>query len=123
LFDDGAKPAHNKERVSPDRTDVTVNVEARISETERLATILHLCRALTGVAITGNELLGFTTVREGPAAMVDALEQNGGQDRLDRDRDRNNDNGTGGIEPPNGGIKIRVCSTVPVNILLDPQTT
>ena len=66
-----------KERVSPDRTDITVNVKARISETERLATILHLCRALTGVAITANELLGFTTVSERLAAMVDEFKQNG----------------------------------------------
>lgn len=65
------------ERVSPDRTDVTINVEARITETERLATILHLCRALTGAAVAANELLGFTTVSERLVAMVDEFEQNG----------------------------------------------
>ena len=66
-----------KERVSTDRTEVTVNVEAGISETEQLGTILHLCRALTGVAITANEILGFTTVSGTLAAMVDEFEQNG----------------------------------------------
>ena len=66
-----------KESVAPDRTDITINVEARIPAAERLATLLHLCCALTGAAITANELLGFTSVSGMLAAMVEEFENNG----------------------------------------------
>jgi hypothetical protein len=65
------------ERISPEGTEVTVNVEARIMPTERLSTILHLCRALTGAAITANELLGFTSMSGKLAAMVEEFDGNG----------------------------------------------
>jgi hypothetical protein len=65
------------ERVSPERTEITATVEARITPAERLSTILHLCRALTGVAITANELLGFTSVCGRLTATVEEFENNG----------------------------------------------
>jgi hypothetical protein len=49
-----------KERVSPDQTHITINVDAQMSAAKRLATILHLCRALTGAAIAANELLSLS---------------------------------------------------------------
>jgi len=66
-----------KETVSPERTEITINVEARIAPTERLATLLHLCRALTGAAIGANELLGFTSVSQRLTEMVEEFENNG----------------------------------------------
>jgi hypothetical protein len=65
------------ERVSAERTEITVKVEARVSPNERLSTILRLCRALTGVAITANELLGFTSVSSRLTSLVEEFENNG----------------------------------------------
>ncbi len=65
------------DRSSPDRSEVTVNVEAQITAGERLASTLHLCRALTAVAITANELLGFTSASESLTALVEEFERNG----------------------------------------------
>jgi hypothetical protein len=67
--------------LSSERTEstrvLTVNVEARIPPAERLNTVLHACRALTGVAVGANELLGFTSASAELAALVAEFEANG----------------------------------------------
>jgi hypothetical protein len=67
----------SKERIAENRTEIVVSVEARRSEAEILSTILHLCRALTGVAIGANEILGGTTASDQLGAMVTEFENNG----------------------------------------------
>ena len=67
----------SKERVAENRTEIVVSVEARRSNAEILSTILHLCRALTGVTIGANEILGFTTASGQLDAMVTEFENNG----------------------------------------------
>jgi hypothetical protein len=65
------------ERSIPTQTAVTVNVEAQMMAGERLDTMLHLCRALMGVAIAANELLSFTPVSGRLTALVEEFERNG----------------------------------------------
>jgi hypothetical protein len=67
----------SRERVAENHTEIVVSVEARTSDAEMLSTILHSCRALIGVAVGANEILGFTTASNQLGAMVTELEANG----------------------------------------------
>ena len=49
------------ERVSEKRTTVNISVEPQLHNDETAKTVRHLCRAVMGVAITANELLGNTS--------------------------------------------------------------
>jgi hypothetical protein len=65
------------ERIAENHTELVVSVEARTSDTEMLSTILRSCRALMGVAVGANEILGFTTASSQLEAMVTEFETNG----------------------------------------------
>ncbi|MGH9675556.1 MAG: DUF5677 domain-containing protein [Candidatus Acidiferrum sp.] len=67
----------SRERIAENRTEIVVSVEARTSDAETLSTILHSCRALMGVAVGANEILGFTTASGQLGAMVTEFETNG----------------------------------------------
>jgi hypothetical protein len=56
---------------------LTVSVEGRTSPAELLGTILHACRALTGVMVGANELVGFTSESDKIEALVSEFEKNG----------------------------------------------
>lgn len=56
-----------------------VNVIPRTSPAEALTTILHACRALMGVAVGVNEILGCTEVSATLAALMTEFEANGWQ--------------------------------------------
>jgi hypothetical protein len=66
-----------QERIAENHTELVVSVEARTSDAEMLSTILNSCRALIGVAVGANEILGFTTVSGQLEAMVTEFETNG----------------------------------------------
>ena len=66
-----------RETVSKSHTELVVSVEARASDAEMLSTVLHACRALMGVAVGANEMLGFTEASEKLAAIVTEFENNG----------------------------------------------
>jgi hypothetical protein len=72
----------SRERLA-DRTELVVSVEAKRSDAEILAAILHSCRALMGVAIGANEILGFTTASSQLGAVVTEFERNGWAARAD----------------------------------------
>jgi len=67
----------SREQIVLNRTELVVSVEARTSDAEILSTILHSCRALMGVAVGANEILGFTTVSAQLGAIVTEYEKNG----------------------------------------------
>ncbi|MGA8499412.1 MAG: DUF5677 domain-containing protein [Xanthobacteraceae bacterium] len=67
----------SREQIAENRTELVVSVEARTLDAEILSTILHSCRALMGVAVGANEILGFTTVSAQLGAMVTEFEKNG----------------------------------------------
>ncbi len=64
-------------RIAKDHTELVVTVEAGTSDAEILSTILHSCRALMGVAVGANEILGFATASGQLGAMVTEFEKNG----------------------------------------------
>ena len=59
------------------KASLTVSVAARTSPAELLETILHACRALTGVMVGANELVGFTSESGKIEALVSEFEKNG----------------------------------------------
>ena len=59
------------------RPSLTVSVEARTSPAELLETVLHACRALTGVMVGANGLVGFTSESGKVEALVSEFERNG----------------------------------------------
>lgn len=67
--------------LSSERTDttheLTVSVIPNTPPKEVLSTVLHACRALTGAAVAANEMIGFTSVTDGLAALVTEFETNG----------------------------------------------
>jgi hypothetical protein len=65
------------ERVGDKRVELMVTVEPTTQSKELLDTLLHLCRALIGVAIGANEILGFTSVSGRLGALVSDFEKNG----------------------------------------------
>jgi hypothetical protein len=67
----------SRKQIAKNRTELVVSVEARTSDAEILSTILHSCRALMGVAVGANEILGFTIVSAQLGAMVTDFEKNG----------------------------------------------
>jgi len=67
----------SSERVEGNRTELVVSVEARTSDAEILSTILQCCRALMGVAVGANEILGFTSASGKLSALVTEFEKNG----------------------------------------------
>ena len=68
---------HLSSEVIDGQAGLTVSIEARTNSAERLSTVLHACRALTGTAIGANELLGFTGISAELAKLVREFEQNG----------------------------------------------
>jgi hypothetical protein len=66
-----------REQIAENHTEFVVSVEARTSDAEILSTILHSCRALTGVAVGANEILGFTAASGQLGIMVTEFETNG----------------------------------------------
>jgi hypothetical protein len=67
-----------KDRVD-DRVEVTVSVIPRTPANEVFSTILLACRALMGVAVGANELVGFTSESAKLEALVVEFERNGWQ--------------------------------------------
>jgi hypothetical protein len=67
----------SSERVAENRTEVVVSVEARTSDAEMLDAILLACRALMGVAVGTNEILGGTTVSGQLEHLLTEWEANG----------------------------------------------
>jgi hypothetical protein len=67
----------SSERVSDLETIVTVAVEPKFGKDEMARTVRHLCRALMGVAITANELVGFTSASASLTAAVHEFETRG----------------------------------------------
>ena len=71
--------------LSSERTDVgaelTVSVIPKTTAKEVLSTVLHACRALMGVAVGANELVGFTSASAMLGALITEFEQNGWQRR------------------------------------------
>jgi len=70
-----------QERIAEDHTELVVSVEAGISDAATLSTILHACRALTGVAVAANEILGFTAATAQLEAIMTEFEKNGWEAR------------------------------------------
>jgi hypothetical protein len=64
-------------QIAENHTELLVSVEARTSDAEMLSAILHLCRALMGVAVGANEILGFTTASAQLEATVAEFERQG----------------------------------------------
>jgi hypothetical protein len=64
-----------REQIAENHTEFVVSVEARTSDAEILSTILHSCRALTGVAVGANEI--FTAASGQLGIMVTEFETNG----------------------------------------------
>lgn len=54
----------SREQVSENHSELVVTVEANTTDREMLSAITDSCRALIGVAIGANEILGFTTATE-----------------------------------------------------------
>jgi hypothetical protein len=73
----------SREQIAKNRTELVVSVEARTSDAEILSAILHPCRALMGVAVGANEILGFTAANAQLGAMVTEFEKNGWSARAD----------------------------------------
>lgn len=67
----------SRDRVAENRTELVVSVEAKTSDAEGLSTILRACRALMGVAVGANEILGFTTASGQLGTLVTEWETNG----------------------------------------------
>jgi hypothetical protein len=67
----------SSEPLEGSRANLTVNVGARTSPAELLGTVVHACRALTGVMVGANELLGFTSESGRLEALVSEFEKNG----------------------------------------------
>lgn len=65
------------QRESQTRTTVTLNVEPRVTDRDRLTTVLLLCRAIMGAAIAANETVGFSTGGPAVGALVKEFEDNG----------------------------------------------
>jgi hypothetical protein len=59
------------------KRELTVSVEARTSEREQRSSILHACRALMGVAMGTNELLGFGPQSSALEALTSEFVNNG----------------------------------------------
>jgi len=54
----------DRQRVAENHTELVVSVEAKTTDKEMLLAIVHSCRALIGVAVGANEVLGFTAATE-----------------------------------------------------------
>lgn len=67
----------SREQVAENHTQLVVSVEARTSDTEMLAAILLACRALMGVAVGTNEMLGGTIISAQLGTLVMEWETNG----------------------------------------------
>jgi len=67
----------SRERIAANHTELVLNVEPRTSDVEVLSTILHCCRAVMGVAIGANEILGFTAASDQLAAVLTEFENSG----------------------------------------------
>jgi hypothetical protein len=61
------------------KSELTVSVIPHTPPAEVLSTVLHACRALMGVAVGANELVGFTTATPALAELVTEFEKNGWQ--------------------------------------------
>jgi hypothetical protein len=68
----------SSERVE-DRVELTVSVIPSTPPKEVLSTVLHACRALMGVAVGANELVGFTSASAALGGLATEFEQNGWQ--------------------------------------------
>jgi hypothetical protein len=60
----------SREVVAENRLELVVTVEAKTSDAEMLSVILLSCRALIGVAVGVNEILGFTSESERLGTLV-----------------------------------------------------
>jgi hypothetical protein len=70
-------PHISSEPISDKETIVTITVEPELNKKERPRTTRRLCKALMGVAITANELVGYTTASPQLSAAVRESEENG----------------------------------------------
>jgi len=68
---------HLSSKRTEGRVELTVSVIPRTPPEEVLSTVLHACRALMGVTVGANELVGFTSVTPKLGALVTEFEQNG----------------------------------------------
>ena len=66
-----------REEVRPRQHGLTVTVEAINSDTELVDTVALLCNALVCVAITANEMIGFTSESERLTVLANELQQAG----------------------------------------------
>lgn len=62
-----------------DTTELVINVVPAAPPKEAQSTVLHACRALLGVAIGADELIGHTSVSDRLAKLMDRFEANGWQ--------------------------------------------
>ncbi|WP_156898811.1 DUF5677 domain-containing protein [Bradyrhizobium erythrophlei] len=63
--------------LSREEGELTLSIVPNTSPSEQLDTVLHACRALMGVAVAANEMVGFTSASELLSAAVDEFERNG----------------------------------------------
>jgi hypothetical protein len=62
--------------LSREAGELTLSVVPNSSPSELLDTVLHACRALMGVAVATNEIVGFTSASENLSALFDEFERN-----------------------------------------------
>ena len=65
-----------RERITENHTELVITVEAKTTDKEMFSAILDSCRALIGVAVGVNELLGFTSESGRLATLVAEFETN-----------------------------------------------
>jgi hypothetical protein len=70
-------PHISSKQISDTETVVTITVEPELNKKEQLRTIRRLCKTLMGVAITANELVGYTTASPRLSGAVREFEKNG----------------------------------------------
>lgn len=66
-----------RERIAENHTELVISVEAKATKEEVISTILHSCRALMGIAVGANEILGFTSASNQLSAILSEFEKNG----------------------------------------------
>jgi hypothetical protein len=70
-------PHVSSKQISDMETVLTITVDPELNKNERPLTVRRLCKALLGVAITANELVGYTTASPHLSGAVIEFEKNG----------------------------------------------